>query len=236
MAKKNRQTQHLNFVSDYSRLDIKNVLPKTEAQRDAFEAFKEGYNLMLHGSAGTGKTFISLYLALQEVLKENSKFKHVILIRSVVPTRDMGFLPGTEKQKLQVYELPYISIVSELFRRGDAYSILKDNRIVEFISTSYIRGTTLSNSIVIVDECQNMNFHELDSVITRIGQNSRVIFSGDFKQSDLIGKEKSGLKSFLSIIHNVDSFDNVEFFEDDIVRSGLVKQYIIQKERLGIAA
>lgn len=214
---------------------INDVDPLTENQKKAFEAFDRGKNLLLHGIAGTGKTFISMYLALSDVTSPIGNFKKVVIVRSVVPTRDMGFLPGNHKEKAMVYEAPYSIISSELFNRGDAYQILKQKNYVEFISTSFIRGTTLNDCVVIVDEVSNMTLHELDSVITRIGKNCRVIFSGDFRQSDLTKEqERNGLKDFMRILNNMRSFEYVEFDENDIVRSGLVKEYIIAKDRLKI--
>lgn len=214
---------------------INEIQPLTENQQRAFEAFENGKNLLLHGMAGTGKTFISLYLGLSEVTSPIGNYDKVVIVRSVVPTRDMGFLPGNHKEKAMVYEAPYSIIASELFNRGDAYQILKQKNYVEFISTSFIRGTTLNNCVVVVDEVSNMTLHELDSVITRMGKNCRVIFSGDFRQSDLTKEqERNGLKDFMRILNNMRSFDYVEFDENDIVRSGLVKEYIIAKDRLKI--
>lgn len=216
---------------------LKGITPLTQNQSKAFESFDNGKNLLLHGIAGTGKTFISMYLALNEVMNPLGNYNKVIIVRSVVPTRDMGFLPGSHKDKAKVYEAPYYIIANELFGRGDAYDILKQKTVVEFISTSFIRGTTLNDAIVVVDEIGNMTLHELDSVITRIGKNCRVIFSGDFRQSDLTREqEKNGLKDFMRILDRMKSFNYIEFDENDIVRSGLVKEYIIAKDRLKITA
>lgn len=210
------------------------ITPKTANQSKTFDMYHKGNNMLLHGVAGTGKTFISLYLALNEVLVEREK-KQIVIVRSVVPTRDMGFLPGNQKEKTKVYEQPYQAICTELFGRGDSYELLKAKNTIQFISTSFIRGVTLNDSIVIVDECQNMTFHELDSVITRLGENSRVVFCGDFRQSDL-GKyeDRNGVKDFMKVLDKISSFRHVEFREEDIVRSGLVKDYIIAKDSLGI--
>jgi predicted ribonuclease YlaK len=192
---------------------------------------------MLHGFAGTGKTFCALYLALNEILTGNSIYNKIIIVRSVVPSRDMGFLPGNQKEKMKVYEAPYYAICTELFGRGDAYEYLKSKGIVEFISTSFIRGITLNDTIIIVDEMANMTLHELDSVITRVGKNCRIIFCGDFRQSDFIKKQdKDGLMDFMRIIERMKSFVFVDFIEQDIVRSSMVKDYIIMKDRLGIVA
>lgn len=214
-------------------LNLEPIRPSTDSQFKAFNAYREGQNLLLHGLPGTGKTFISMYLALESVMK-GFQYDKVIVIRSVVPTRDMGFLPGNQKEKSKVYESPYYNICSELFERGDSYDVLKNRDVVEFMTTSFIRGITLNNCVVVVDEVNNMTFHELDSLITRMGDNSRIILCGDFRQSDLKYKdERRGLHDFMSILERLDSFEHVEFHEDDIVRSGLVRQYIINKSQMG---
>jgi phosphate starvation-inducible protein PhoH len=211
---------------------LRNFDPLTENQRRTFEAFDLGKNLLLHGIAGTGKTFLSLYLSISEILNGSQNYNRVIIVRSAVPTRDMGFLPGNTKEKSKVYEAPYMAICSELFGRGDAYEVLKNKEMIEFISTSYVRGITLSNCIVIVDEVQNMTYHEIDSIITRVGDNCRIIFSGDFRQSDLSREqERSGLGEFMTIIKTMKAFEFIEFEIEDIVRSRMVKEYIIAKDR-----
>jgi phosphate starvation-inducible protein PhoH len=228
------ETPTVNFKNHFR---LNRIEPLTQNQLKTFVAYEKEKNLVLHGMAGTGKTFISLYLALSDIVSGETPYHKVVIVRSVVPTRDMGFLPGNAKEKAAVYEAPYQAICSELFGRDDAYKILKDKNAVEFISTSFIRGITLQNCIVIVDEVNNMTFHEIDSVITRIGKNCRIMFCGDFRQSDLTREqEKNGLKNFMRITKQMDSFDNVEFTEDDIVRSGLVRDYIITRERLNISA
>ena len=216
-------------------LKLKNVFPKTINQEKAFDLYNKDYNLLLHGLAGTGKTYISLYLALSDIINGYTDHTNLTLVRSVVPTRDMGFLPGTEKEKSKVYEAPYMNICNDIFGRGDAYDILKGKNIIKFVTTSYIRGITLDDSIVLVDEAQNLNFHELDSIITRLGDNSRIMFCGDFRQSDLIrDDERKGLLTFMRILATIDEYKTIEFVEDDIVRSKLVKEYIISKVRQGI--
>jgi phosphate starvation-inducible protein PhoH len=214
----------------------KRITPMTDTQEDAFDAYREGYNLMLHGMAGTGKTFIAVYLALESVLSASANNK-VFICRSVVPTRDMGFLPGNQKEKMRVYEAPYADIAKKLFDRGDAYDILKTKHLVEFMSTSFIRGITLDNCVLIVDEVQNMSSMELHSIMTRVGENCRVIFCGDMRQDDLTSerkKELSGLRDFLRIIDNMKEFNFIEFTAEDIVRSDLVKSYIIARSQLGL--
>lgn len=203
------------------------VQPRTEAQGRAFDAYDNGKNIVMHGSAGTGKTFLALYLALDSVVMEQ-EYERVVLMRSVVPTRDIGFMPGTLKDKTKMYESPYQTICSELFRRGDAYELLKSKNFVEFSVTSFIRGNTIDNAIVIIDEAQNLTGHEIYSVITRLGENSRLIVCGDVRQSDLkYDAEKRGIKEFLDIAQRIPSFELIRFNEEDIVRSQLVKDYII---------
>lgn len=215
--------------------NLKHVNPLTENQRIAFDAFDDGKHLMLHGMAGTGKTFIALYKAIESLMENKSVQNKIYVVRSVVPTRDMGFLPGNQKEKMKVYEAPYYAICTELFDRSDAYEVLKQKNAIDFISTSFVRGITMNNCFVIVDEVNNMTFHELDSVITRIGKGCRVLFCGDFRQSDLTkDQERNGLKDFMRVIDRLNDFVHVDFLEQDIVRSRLVKEYIIARQKLGL--
>jgi phosphate starvation-inducible protein PhoH len=228
-AKRQRKESKKN-----SGLQLNNISPLTDSQRKVFEAYDSGFNIMMHGCAGTGKTFTALYLALESVLNHREQ-NNIQIIRSVVPTRDMGFLPGNSKEKSKAYEAPYYSIFTDLFGRGDAYDCLKNKNIVDFQTTSFIRGLTFDNSCIIVDECQNLTFHELDSVITRMGENSRVVFCGDFNQSDFKwDDEKRGIRDFMRVLSHMKQFASVEFDRDDIVRSDLVKDYICAKLDLGI--
>lgn len=217
------------------RLDsLKTISPLTDNQKKAFESYKRHKkNLTLHGSAGTGKTYISIYLALEEILEKSSIYNTLYIVRSIVPTRDIGFLPGSEKEKIAIYEDPYMAICNQLFSEKNSYERLKIQAAVEFLPTSFLRGLTFSNCVILVDECQNLNFHELDSIITRVGNNCKIIFCGDFYQSDFDKqKDKEGLNKFLKIINNISEFINIEFTSDDIVRSDLVKSYIIAKNNL----
>ena len=209
-----------------SGLSLAEIEPLTRNQLRAFESEK---NLVLHGLAGTGNTFISCYLAFDDMVK--GVFNKLVIIRSAVPTRDIGFLPGSEKEKASVYEEPYKEVALELFQRGDAYEILKTKGLVHFMTTSFIRGITLKDAIIIIDECQNMSFHELDSIITRVGTNCRIMFCGDFRQSDL---KTNGLENFMKILQAMESFDFIDFEIKDIVRSEFVKDYIIVKTELDL--
>jgi predicted ribonuclease YlaK len=207
----------------------------TDNQQSAMELWDKEYNLVLSGAAGTGKTFLAINLALEEVLSKETNYEELVIIRSIVPTRDIGFLPGDENEKKQAYCAPYIGICSEIFGSGDAWNRLLMQKNVRFESTSFIRGVTIQNAIVVIDEMQNLNFHELDSVITRLGNNCRIIMCGDYYQSDFDKeKDKNGILTFMNIIEQLKKFAVVEFTWQDIVRSGLVRDYIMTKEMLGI--
>lgn len=237
MAKKNNKKTANNHskLSDPTKFhfELKEIQPLTENQGRTFDAYDDGKNLLIHGFAGTGKTFISLYLALETILTNKTKYDKIIIVRSVVPSRDMGFLPGTIAEKAQVYEEPYKEICDTLFGRGDGYQILKLKGLVHFTTTSFLRGLTFNNAIVIVDEIQNMQFSEIDTVMTRLGDNSKVIFCGDFRQTDFKrDDEKSGLFKFMQILGRMSNFEHIEFAQEDIVRSGIVKDYIIKKSKL----
>ena len=235
MSRKNRKNNQVQAnQAERNHFELRNIRPLTVNQENVFNAFYSEQNLMIHGYAGTGKTFLSLYLGLKEVLHSDI-YKKVVIIRSVVPSRDMGFLPGTEKQKAEVYEQPYQEICDDLFGRGDGWRILKLKNLVEFTTTSFLRGTTFNDSIIIVDECNNMTFQEIDTVMTRIGNNSRIIFCGDYRQSDLHKPhDKTGIRELMAVTHRMPSFEHIEFGIEDIVRSGVVKEYIIQKTEMGL--
>ena len=214
--------------------DLLTFSPITKAQEKTFQAYNENKHLLLHGIAGTGKTFMSLYLALEEVLDPATVYDDVFIVRSVVSTRDIGFLPGDEQEKVSIYEAPYRSICRELFGMKDAYDALKQQNNIKFMSTSFIRGITINNAVVIVDECQNLNFHELDSIITRVGKNSKIIFCGDYTQTDLTREnDKRGILNFMKILKSINEFETIEFNIDDIVRSDFLKSYIVAKYKLG---
>ena len=217
------------------------VKPITDNQKIVFETWKKKQNQFLFGCAGTGKTFISLYLALQDVMNLQSKYDKVVLVRSLIPTREIGFLPGDEEDKAALYQVPYANMVQFMFQQPNEqafnmlYEKLKQQGSLYFLSTSFLRGLTFDNSIIIVDECQNLNFHELDTIITRVGQDSKIVFCGDFGQSDLSKtSEKNGLHDFLRILEEMEEFNCVEFDIGDIVRSGFVRNYLIQKTKLGL--
>ena len=238
MSRKNRRNNRSNpnheNHAEKNHFELRHVQPLTLNQERVWDAYEAGSNLMLHGYAGTGKTFLSSYLALREVLHYET-YKKVVIIRSVVPSRDMGFLPGSQREKAEVYEQPYQEICDDLFGRGDGWRILKLKGLVEFTTTSFLRGMTFNDSIIIVDECNNMTFQEIDTVMTRIGNNSRIVFCGDYRQTDLHKPhEKTGIKELMTITNRMPSFDHIEFGIEDIVRSGVVKEYIIQKTEMGL--
>ena len=221
--------------------DLVQVKPITDNQKEVFKSWKDGKNQFLCGCAGTGKTFVSLYLAFDEALKHGSQYDKVIVVRSLIPTREIGFLPGDEEDKAALYQVPYANVVQFMFKQPNEqafnvlYDRLKSQGSFYFLSTSFLRGLTFDNAIIIVDECQNLNFHELDTIITRVGQDSKIVFCGDFMQTDLIKQnERNGLHDFTKILQEMDEFSITEFTIGDIVRSGFVRSYLIQKTKLGL--
>ena len=232
MSKKNKKND--SQTNTPKHFELRKVTPLTVNQTAAFTTYNTGKHMLLHGIAGTGKTFISIYLALQTILNSN-QYKKLKIIRSVVPSRDIGFLPGSAKEKAAVYETAYKDMVDDLFGRGDGYETLKRNGLLDFTTTSFLRGSTFDDSIILVDEIQNMTFAELDTIITRVGNNCRIIFCGDYRQTDFTrNDEKSGLLTFMRILDTIDSFEKIEFGVEDIVRSAMVKQYIIAKLKIGM--
>ena len=220
---------------------MRDIEPLTENQQSLFNAYAENKNLCAFGCAGTGKTFITLYNALKEVLDETTPYEKIYIVRSLVATREIGFLPGDHEDKSSLYQIPYKHMVKYMFEmRTEAdfqmlYANLKAQGTIDFWSTSFIRGTTFDRTIVIVDEFQNLNYHELDSIITRIGEHSKIMFCGDATQSDLVKQnERNGIMDFMRVLRLMPSLDIIEFGVEDIVRSGLVKEYILAKLELGL--
>jgi len=233
-----KQMKRKKPIGNSYLLDIE---PITDNQKKLFDSYAQDKHLVAYGTAGTGKTLISLYNALADVLDETTPYERIYLVRSLVSTREIGFLPGDHEDKADIYQIPYKNMVKYMFQMPtDAdfemlYGNLKAQETIKFWSTSFIRGTTLDNAIIIVDEFQNLNFHELDSIITRVGENSRIIFCGDASQTDLVKtNDRNGIHDFLNILRKMPSFDIIEFGIDDIVRSGLVKEYIIAKLEIGL--
>ena len=217
------------------------ITPLTDNQKILFDSYNQQKNVVAYGVAGTGKTFITLYNALKDVLDETTPYERVYIVRSLVSTREIGFLPGDHEDKADIYQIPYKHMVKYMFQMpSDAdfemlYGNLKAQGTIKFWSTSFIRGTTLDNSIVIVDEFQNLNFHELDSIMTRVGDNSKIMFCGDATQSDLTKtNDRNGIVDFMKILTSMPSVDIIEFGLDDIIRSGLVKEYLVAKLELGM--
>ena len=227
----------LDFSKPTNRLrlrldDMKTFQPLTENQNKFFQAYKQGdYFIALHGVAGTGKTFSALYKAIEEVLDKSNTFEKIIVVRSAVQSREIGHLPGSIDEKMDIYQQPYRQICETLFGRKDAWDRLEEQGHIEFISTSFIRGMSFDNAIIIVDEMQNMTFEEIDTVMTRVGNQSKIIWCGDYRQTDLNKKKNdvSGLLKFFDIAYHMDAFTRIEFTPDDIVRSSLVKDYILAK-------
>lgn len=212
--------------SHTSEFELNTIYPLNDNQA---KVLRSNNNLVISGYAGTGKTLLASYVAYRSIF-EYGDFNKLIYIRSAVPTRNLGFLPGNDKEKIEVYEAPYIDIATQLFGRGDSYEILKRKGYVHFSSTSFVRGINLRDAVIVVDEVQNMSYHELDSIITRLNDNCKIIFCGDIRQNDLF---KNGMKDFYQVLSSMPDFDFIDFnSHDDIVRSELVKNYIIKKEEV----
>lgn len=238
LAEKGTEKQLMKFPTmGQLHLNLKDIGPITDNQIKTFHAYDKGDNLFLHGCAGTGKTFISMYLALKEVADKSSRRRKVVIIRTAQSSKDIGFLPGDEKRKLEVYEAAYRAICSELYHRDDAYDILKNKGIIEFHSTSFLRGTTIDDAVIIIDEAQNCRYQEIRTVLTRTGDHSRIVICGDTKQDDLTSeryKEISGLSNVMRVFRCMNHMTTVEFEINDIVRSGFVRDFIIAENQLGL--
>jgi phosphate starvation-inducible PhoH-like protein len=251
MPRNRKKTSDFDFVNSSPKKmrrkkpinseQLTEIKPLTDNQKLVFDAYEDNKNLFLYGCAGTGKTFIAMYLALKEILSNKTAYEKLYVVRSLVPTREIGFLPGDHEDKAHLYQIPYQNMVKYMFKMPDdpAFEMLYDNlkaqETISFWSTSFLRGTTLDNAIVLVDECQNLNFHELDSIMTRVGNDSKIIFAGDIAQTDLVKtNEKNGILDFMKILEIMDEFANIEFDVNDIVRSGLIRNYIITKLQIGL--
>jgi predicted ribonuclease YlaK len=214
---------------------IKTITPLTKNQELVFDEYAKEQHLVLSGSAGSGKSFLALYLSLNQILKSKSPYDKIIIIRSSVPTRDVGFVPGTLEEKSKIYQDPYIQIVNEILDRGDAWHYLLNEDILQFQTTSFLRGLTFRNCIIICDEIQSATFHEISTVLTRIGENCKFILCGDLAQNDLVSrKEKTGYNEIISVLSKIPSVSMIAFGHQDIVRSGFCRDFIIEKEKLGL--
>ena len=220
---------------------LRDIEPLTENQQKLFDSYTEGKNIIAYGAAGTGKTFIKLYNALCDVLDPSTPYEKIYIVRSLVSTREIGFLPGDHEDKSTLYQIPYKNMVKYMFELPSAadfemlYGNLKAQETISFWSTSFIRGTTFDRAIIIVDEFQNLNFHELDSIMTRVGENTKIMFCGDATQTDLIKQnERNGIVDFMRVLRLMSSIDIIEFGVEDIVRSGLVKEFILAKMELNL--
>ena len=220
---------------------LRDIEPLSGNQQKLFESYSNNKNIIAYGAAGTGKTFITLFNALNDVLDTSTPYEKIYIVRSLVSTREIGFLPGDHEDKSTLYQIPYKNMVKYMFELPSAadfemlYGNLKAQETISFWSTSFIRGTTFDRAIIIVDEFQNLNFHELDSIMTRVGENTKIMFCGDATQTDLIKQnERNGIVDFMRVLRMMSSIDIIEFGVEDIVRSGLVKEFILAKMELNL--
>ena len=237
LAEKGEQKLQRVPTLKQQHFDLMYVEPKTLNQEKVFGDYKEGYDLFLHGAPGTGKTFLSMYLALNEIMDFKTEKKRLVIIRSAQPSKQIGFLPGSEKEKLAVYERPYRTAAEKLFGRGDAYDILVQKGLIHFESTSFLRGNEFEDAIVLLEETQNMTYGEIKTCMSRIGDNCRVIINGDGKQDDLTSaryNEESGLATLKKVLEKMGCVAYTEFGIQDIVRSGFVRSFIEAEYELGL--
>lgn len=251
MSKKNKkvvqdirscQDKNLAAMNEYksgetttpkSFFDLKRVQPMNHPQKQMTKSYFNGYNIFADGSAGTGKTYYAMYLALRDILDKNTKQDKIVIVRSAVSSRDIGFLPGSELEKLEPYERPYKDIIEDLTNgKKTCYDKMKEKGEIQFMPTSFVRGLTWDNAVVIVDEIQNMNFHEINSIMTRMGQNTRIICAGDLVQTDLYKSknDSTGISTFVRVVKSMPNFDVVNFTQNDIIRSDFVKSWICALE------
>jgi predicted ribonuclease YlaK len=241
MPRKRKAEQQMKRKKPINADMLRDIDPLTENQQKLFDSYTEGKNIIAYGAAGTGKTFITLYNALCDVLDPSTPYEKIYIVRSLVSTREIGFLPGDHEDKSTLYQIPYKNMVKYMFELPSAadfemlYGNLKAQETISFWSTSFIRGTTFDRAIIIVDEFQNLNFHELDSIMTRVGENTKIMFCGDATQTDLIKQnERNGIVDFMRVLRLMSSIDIIEFGVEDIVRSGLVKEFILAKMELNL--
>lgn len=209
-------------------MSMRKISPLNEAQRQMMEAFYSGSHIVAEGSAGTGKSYVGMFLALGELL--DNTVSSVKIVRSAVPTRDVGFLPGSLEEKIAIYELPYKDIVNELLQSGTAYEVLSKKGVLDFMTTSYLRGLTFRDCVIVIDEFQNMSKAEVFTILTRVGENCRVILCGDTKQKDL-SPAQSGFDYLTALAKKLPKYiDVVHFTANDIVRSEFVKAVIVAEE------
>lgn len=229
------KSEQPNKKKKWSLHDLKSIRPINAPQQTMFESYFAGNFIIANGSAGTGKTLAAIYLALCDVLSKESRQEKLIIVRNTVATRDIGYLPGTINDKLEPYEVPYMDIVSFLTGYPFSYNSMKHSGIIQFMPTSFIRGLNWDNAVVVVDEVQNLNFHEVNSVVTRLGEDSKLIIVGDQIQTDLYKShhDKCGMARFLDIARTVKEFDEVLFTKHDIIRSQFVKSWICALEEAG---
>ncbi len=202
----------------------KRIKPKTENQALYIKAIRENTVVFSIGPAGTGKTFLAMAYALSSLSKK--EFSRIILTRPVVEAGEsLGYLPGDMIQKVNPYLRPLYDALFELTDPMKAKSLLEDD-IIEIAPLAYMRGRTLNDAFIILDEAQNTTYSQMKMFLTRIGFNSKAVITGDITQIDLPKKKSSGLVKAQKILENIDGIKFVYFNEKDVVRHPLVKKII----------
>jgi phosphate starvation-inducible PhoH-like protein len=202
------------------------IQPKNMAQQIYLEAIERSDVVFGIGSAGTGKTYVAASYAAEKLYyRETSKI--IVTRPNVEASRSLGFLPGELEEKYAPYLEPFEGVFIRAFGKS-LYELFKKRGQIDPRPLGFMRGATFDDAIVLVDECQNMTEKEFKLLLTRIGHNSKVIFSGDSRQVDI---PDSGLMSTIQRLQYIPSIEVVEFYPSDIVRSDLCKQIILEYER-----
>lgn len=207
------------------KLELNLHHPLTENQKRVLKSRKD--HLLVQGPAGTAKTYSVLARGLVKV--SAGDVDQIIIIRSPVEIRKIGHLPGDADEKMDPYAAPYIGLLAEISPKMN-YRALVSKRLLCFTPTTFLRGTTFHNSFVIVDEYQNLSEHELDTVMTRVGQGTQLCVVGDpAAQSDLPRHEQGEQADIIDTFASMECVDHVQFSVEDVVRSGFVKDYHIAR-------
>jgi phosphate starvation-inducible PhoH-like protein len=200
------------------------IKPKTLNQQKLVYAVRENDLVFAIGPAGTGKTYISVALAVKAL--KNKQVKKIIITRPAVEAGEtLGFLPGDLKEKLDPYLRPIYDALFDMVP-GEKLKYYMENNVIEIAPLAYMRGRTLNNAFILLDEAQNTTPMQIKMFLTRMGPNSKVIITGDTSQIDLPKRQKSGLIESIGILKDVEGIGIIELSGKDVVRHKLVKEII----------